>query len=129
MMLILLPCVSEMIAMSCAWREYRFLHLHISTVSHLTAHHDDEHLRYLSYKLQPKATPTTAESHPPEHDSGGFERDYTSRVSGAVSGAIFSIGDLFRDYREGTKAVRFPKDLLKVLEQKLQDIAMGKDPA
>lgn len=63
-----------------------------------------------------------------DHESG-FERDYTSRVSGAVSGAIFSIGDLFRDIRDGTKAVRFPKDLLKVLEQKLQDIAMGKDPA
>ena len=39
---------------------------------------------------------------------------------------MFSIGDLFRD---GLKGVRFPKDLIKVLEQKLQDIAMGKDAA
>lgn len=57
------------------------------------------------------------------------ERDYASRVSGAISGSIVSIGDVFKDYRDGTKAVRFPKDLVKVLEQKLQDIAMGKDPA
>ena len=47
--------------------------------------------------------------------------------SARVSDAIYSIGDLFRD--GGAKGVRFPKDLLKALEQKLQDIAMGKDPA
>ena len=57
------------------------------------------------------------------------QRDYSSRVSGAISGSIVSIGDIFKDYRDGTKAVRFPKDLLKVLEQKLENIAMGKDPA
>lgn len=56
-------------------------------------------------------------------------RDYSLRLSGAISGSIVSIGDVFKDYRDGTKAVRFPKDLLRVLEQKLQDIAMGKDPA
>ncbi len=87
---------------------------------------------YLSHKLQPKPVETpsasAAAAAAADHDTG-FERDYTSRVHGAVSGAIFSIGDLFRDIRDGTKAVRFPKDLLKVLEQKLQDIAMGKDPA
>lgn len=31
--------------------------------------------------------------------------------------------------RDGQKSVRFPKDLMKVLETKLQNIAMGKDPA
>ena len=48
----------------------------------------------------------------------------TCRLVGSSS--ILSIGELFRD---GQKGVRFPKDLIKVLEQKLQDIAMGKDAA
>lgn len=108
--------------MSSAWRKYltsfshtiHFIYIPSSCVSYSLAS------RYLSYRLQPKVVGTPAA----EHDAG-FERDYTSRVSGAVSGAIFSIGDLFRDIRDGTKAVRFPKDLLKVLEQKLQDIAMS----
>ncbi|KAJ7812022.1 hypothetical protein B0H14DRAFT_3090547 [Mycena olivaceomarginata] len=33
------------------------------------------------------------------------------------------------DVRDGPKSVKFPEKLLKVLEQKLQNIAMGKDPA
>ena len=69
--------------------------------------------------MQPKPTETAQPE--PERD-----RDYSSRLHGAISSSIFSIGDLFRD---GQKGVRFPKDLIKVLEQKLQDIAMGKDPA
>lgn len=73
--------------------------------------------------MQPKAVEPQAQS------EAARERDYSSRLSGAISGSIVSIGDVFKDYRDGTKAVRFPKDLLKVLEQKLQDIAMGKDPA
>ena len=75
--------------------------------------------------MQPKPVETTAQAEAPRER----QRDYSSRVSGAISGSIVSIGDIFKDYRDGTKAVRFPKDLLKVLEQKLQDIAMGKDPA
>ena len=75
--------------------------------------------------MQPKAVETPAAAEAPRER----QRDYSSRVSGAISGSIVSIGDIFKDYRDGTKAVRFPKDLLKVLEQKLQDIAMGKDPA
>ena len=69
--------------------------------------------------MQPKAV----ESAQPEQER---ERDYHTRITSAVSNSIFSIGDLFRD---GQKGVRFPKDLIKVLEQKLQDIAMGKDAA
>ncbi|KAJ7656477.1 hypothetical protein DFH06DRAFT_1091372 [Mycena polygramma] len=49
--------------------------------------------------------------------------DLSSRLS-ALSN--FSIGDLFKD---GPKSVKFPEKLLKILEQKLQNIAMGKDPA
>ena len=36
---------------------------------------------------------------------------------------------MFKDIRDGPKSVKFPEKLLKVLEQKLQDIAMGKDPS
>jgi hypothetical protein len=75
--------------------------------------------------MQPKPIESQAQAETPRERP----RDYSSRVSGAISGSIVSIGDIFKDYRDGTKAVRFPKDLLKVLEQKLQNIAMGKDPA
>jgi len=54
------------------------------------------------------------------------DRDHSSRLS-ALSN--FSIGDMFKDIRDGPKSVKFPEKLLKVLEQKLQDIAMKKDPA
>lgn len=73
--------------------------------------------------------PKTIEQPTVHHEAPRESRDYSSRLSGAISGSIVSLGDVFKDYRDGTKAVRFPKDLLKVLEQKLQDIAMGKDPA
>jgi hypothetical protein len=49
-------------------------------------------------------------------------REHSSRLS-ALSN--FSLGDMFRD---GSKSTKFPEKLLKVLEQKLQDIAMRKDP-
>ena len=52
-------------------------------------------------------------------------REHSSRLS-ALSN--FSLGDMFRDVRDGSKSTKFPEKLLKVLEQKLQDIAMGKDP-
>lgn len=57
------------------------------------------------------------------------EKEHVSRISGALSSSIFSLGDLFKDVRDGPKSVKFPEKLMKVLEQKLQDIAMGKDPA
>ncbi|PCH43120.1 hypothetical protein WOLCODRAFT_25738 [Wolfiporia cocos MD-104 SS10] len=75
----------------------------------------------LSYQMQPKAADAQADENK--------DKDYSARISGALQQSIFSIGDLFKDVRDGPKGVRFPKDLLKVLEQKLQDIAMGKDAA
>jgi hypothetical protein len=57
-----------------------------------------------------------------------------SRLSGALGGSIipsslFSIGDLFKDIgRDGPKSVKFPEKLLKALDSKMQNIAMGKDP-
>lgn len=46
----------------------------------------------------------------------------------SLSSSIYSIGDLFKDLREGPKSAKFPRDLIKVLENRLQLIAMGKDP-
>ncbi|KAF8216949.1 cytoplasm protein [Mycena galopus ATCC 62051] len=72
---------------------------------------------YLAHLLVPKpeAVATTPEARGP--------RSNLSALSN------FSIGDLFKDVRDGSKSVKFPEKLLKVLEQKLQNIAMGKDPA
>ncbi|KAI0063318.1 hypothetical protein BV25DRAFT_1907095 [Artomyces pyxidatus] len=82
---------------------------------------------YLSYLIQPKpvdsANSTNGEA-PRER-----EREHTSRLSGAISSSIFSLGDLFKDTRDGTKSVKFPEKLLKVLEQRLENVAMGKDAA
>jgi hypothetical protein len=59
------------------------------------------------------------------------EQQHSSRISGAISHSFTSIGDVFRDVtaREGSKNVKFPEKLIKVLEQRLENIAMGKDPA
>ncbi|KAJ3715753.1 hypothetical protein FB446DRAFT_741172 [Lentinula raphanica] len=90
---------------------------------------DDELLNYvlrvalLSYLMVPKPT-TTAEM----KSSDSKDREHSSRLS-ALSN--FSIGDMIKDLRDGpnSKSVKFPEKLIKVLEQKLQDIAMGKDAA
>ncbi|KXN90433.1 hypothetical protein AN958_04302 [Leucoagaricus sp. SymC.cos] len=41
---------------------------------------------------------------------------------------VLRVADMFDSIRDGSKSVKFPEKLLKVLEQKLQAIAMGKDP-
>ena len=51
------------------------------------------------------------------------EKEHSSRLS-ALSN--FSISDVL-NFRDGSKNVKFPEKLMRVLEQKLQDIAMGKD--
>jgi hypothetical protein len=79
--------------------------------------------------MQPKVATST---HNNNHNNGEVAKDkdkdkeYSSRISGALSNSIISITDLFKD---GNKSVKFPKDLLKVLESRLQSIAMGRDPA
>lgn len=70
-------------------------------------------------------TPKVADSPKNQHVSSE-SREHSSRLS-ALSN--FSIGDMFRDVRDGSKSVKFPEKLLKVLEQKLQNIAMGKEAA
>ncbi|KAF7307798.1 hypothetical protein MKEN_01139900 [Mycena kentingensis (nom. inval.)] len=77
---------------------------------------------YLSYIMTPKPTETVTTAAAVDLR----DREHHSRLS-ALSN--FSIGDIFKDVRDGPKSVKFPEKLLKVLEQKLQSIAMGKDPA
>ncbi|KAJ7756230.1 hypothetical protein B0H16DRAFT_1539076 [Mycena metata] len=79
---------------------------------------------FLSYLMMPKPTETVTTTAAAASDIR--DQEHRSRLS-ALSN--FSIGDLFKDVRDGPKSVKFPEKLLKVLEQKLQNIAMGKDPA
>jgi hypothetical protein len=74
--------------------------------------------------MQPKPMEPSAPA--PSSPEIAQKEHYSGRLSGALSSSIFSIGDLFRD---GQKSVKFPEKLLKTLEQKLQSIYMGKDPA
>ncbi|TFK36491.1 cytoplasm protein [Crucibulum laeve] len=91
---------------------------------------DDELFDYvlrvaiLSYMMIPK--PTESPKVPSSSRDDAREREHSSRLSALAN---FSIADMFRDVRDGSKSVKFPEKLLKVLEQKLQDIAMGKDAA
>ncbi|KAF8999791.1 cytoplasm protein [Cyathus striatus] len=88
---------------------------------------DDELFNYvlrvaiLSYVMIPKPVGS-----PRASNSDTKDKEHSSRLSALTN---FSIADMFRDVRDGSKSVKFPEKLLKVLEQKLQDIAMGKDPA
>ncbi|KAG1775606.1 hypothetical protein EV702DRAFT_1234370 [Suillus placidus] len=77
----------------------------------------------LSYVIQPKVSNHHANA------SEVKEKEHHSKFSGAISNSIVSIGDIFKDLRDGSKSVKFPEKLLKVLEQRLQNIAMGKDAA
>ena len=95
--------------------------------------------RYLSYLVLPKPTNLASSSSSNGDTSREKEkekdkdkdREHSSRMVGAISHSITSIGDVFRDVtaREGSKNVKFPEKLIKVLEQRLENIAMGKDPA
>ncbi|KAF8630274.1 hypothetical protein AX17_005460 [Amanita inopinata Kibby_2008] len=75
--------------------------------------------RILSHKLLAKnESPKVPVAEPRE------AKEHHLRLS-ALSN--FSIGDIFKDMRDGQKSVKFPEKFLKVLEQRLQDIAMGKN--
>ncbi|KAI9571922.1 hypothetical protein HD554DRAFT_2070327 [Boletus coccyginus] len=77
----------------------------------------------LSYITSPKTIAT------PSNGAETKEKEHHSKISGAISHSIISIGDIFKEIRDGSKSVKFPEKLLKVLEQKLQNIAMGKEAA
>jgi hypothetical protein len=79
---------------------------------------------FLNYLIQPRTIDTTAKDGDQHHK----DKEH-SHLRGALSSsmAIFNVGDLFRDIRDGPKSVKFPEKLLKVLEQRLENIAMGRD--
>lgn len=85
----------------------------------------------LAYLIQPKpidaSIPNAANG--VSGSSGKDGKEHSSRLSGAISSSInlLSLGDLFKDNKDGPKNVKFPEKLLKVLEQRLENIAMGKD--
>lgn len=73
--------------------------------------------------MAPKTTATPSNGEAPK------ERDHTKEYTAKLTGALYNIGDLFKDMgRDGPRAVKFPEKLLKVLDAKMQNIAMGKDP-
>ncbi|KAH9976806.1 hypothetical protein BGW80DRAFT_1290703 [Lactifluus volemus] len=95
---------------------------------------------FLSYLILPKPVSPSSSGGGNTSNNGDAQREKereqqqqhsSSRISGAISNSITSIGDVFRDVtaRDGSKSVKFPEKLLKVLEQRLENIAMGKDPA
>ncbi|KAG9310974.1 hypothetical protein JVU11DRAFT_8852 [Chiua virens] len=79
----------------------------------------------LSYITSPKVLATQSNG----AETKEKEKEHHSKISGAISHSIISIGDIFKEIRDGSKSVKFPEKLLKVLEQKLQNIAMGKEAA
>lgn len=83
--------------------------------------------RYLAFLLTPK----TPESGASAEGGRSVERDresfHTSRLTGAISSSLNSVTDLFRD-PSGNRGAKFPDKLFKVLDLKMQNIAMGKDP-
>lgn len=71
-------------------------------------------------------TPKVSTS-PSETKEKELAKEHHSRLSG-LSNSIYSIGDMFKDVgRDGPRSVKFPEKLLKVLDAKMQNIAMGKD--
>jgi len=72
----------------------------------------------------PQAAPLASSVNGDARDSRAFE----SRLSG-ITNSFAAFGDLIKDMggRDGPRPVRFPEKLLKVLDQRMQDIAMGKD--
>ncbi len=76
---------------------------------------------YLSYLLTPRA-PTQA--HDIRKDDA---KEHHSRLTN-ITAPMDLLGGLFRDVgRDGNRSVKFPEKLLRVLDTKMQNIAMGKD--
>ena len=70
--------------------------------------------------MQPKLTELL-------QNSKGENKEHCDHLR-AIQNSIFSIGDLFKDVgQEGPKSIKFLEKMLKVLEMKMQNIAMGKD--
>ncbi|KAF8603980.1 hypothetical protein BDV93DRAFT_522773 [Ceratobasidium sp. AG-I] len=75
---------------------------------------------YLTYLITPR--PRKAEE-PEEVEPPPLARTETSRLS-----ALINFADLIPSRGDGGREVKFPRDFLKVIEEKMQIIAMGRDP-
>lgn len=76
----------------------------------------------LSHVISPKPTDTPQA----QQEAREREREHSSRLS-ALS--HFSLSDMFDSIRDGSKSVKYPEKLLKVLDQRLEKIGMNQDPA
>lgn len=76
--------------------------------------------RYLTYLITPR--PRKAEE-PEEVEPPPIARTETSRLS-----ALINFADLIPSRGDGGREVKFPRDFLKAIEEKMQIIAMGRDP-
>jgi hypothetical protein len=86
---------------------------------------------YLTYLLTPKPSESPTTAAVVSRDSRDREsKDVSAKITAYTSSLYDSFTDLLGDFaiRDGSKAVKFPERLIKVLEGKLQDIFMGKDP-
>lgn len=86
---------------------------------------------YLTYLLTPKPSESPTTSAVISRDSRDREsKDVSTKISTYTSSLYDSFNDLLGDFagRDGSRAVKFPERLIKVLEGKLQDIFMAKDP-
>lgn len=81
-----------------------------------------DYLSLLSHVISPK--PTDAPQ--AQQEAREREREHSSRLSSLSN---FSLGDMFDSFRDGSKSVKFPEKLLKVLDQRLEKIGMNQDPA
>ncbi|KAG9029922.1 hypothetical protein FRB95_004718 [Tulasnella sp. JGI-2019a] len=78
--------------------------------------------------MDTKVQEASATTEEPKDKDRDRDLPHHSRLSGAISSSISTLGDLMKDpTREGQKSVKFPDKLFKVLDLKMQNIAMGKD--
>ncbi|KAG9012965.1 hypothetical protein FRB90_006371 [Tulasnella sp. 427] len=82
---------------------------------------------YLAFLLTPKVPEASNGIEGPRNTESNRDSFHASRLTGAISSSIYSVTDLFRD-PSGSRGAKFPDKLFKVLDLKMQNIAMGKDP-
>lgn len=86
---------------------------------------------YLTYLLTPKPSESPTTSTVVSRDSRDRDpKDVSTKISAYTSSLYDSFTEVLSDFagRDGGKTVKFPERLIKVLEGKLQDIFMAKDP-
>lgn len=86
---------------------------------------------YLSYLATARAVPSASQG---RDDAAGAGRATPakparpqSKAADGWTGALFSIGDIFKESKDA-KSVQFPKELVKVLQKRIEAIARGADP-